>query len=149
MGKTVDASEILYRMGKYGEIDAGKERNEMFKHFMHLLTKVIEVLPNTSLTVSPVDNDIFKNQYKMIDAISLKTGKTRSDEPYSKWIGMIMEIKKLEINKPSEFKYIKDSNGNLCDGSTPTTYVTDYYISENKNDLIVQTNNTIFKFQKV
>ena len=37
MGKTIDTSELLYRMGKYAEIDVGEESHDAFMHFMLLL----------------------------------------------------------------------------------------------------------------
>lgn len=30
MGKTIDTSELLYRMGKYAEIDVGEEKHDAF-----------------------------------------------------------------------------------------------------------------------
>lgn len=30
MGKTIDTSELLYRMGKYAEIDVGEEEHNAF-----------------------------------------------------------------------------------------------------------------------
>ena len=50
MGKTIDTSELLYRMGKYAEIDVGKEGHDAFMHFMLLLTRTIEKMPNAALT---------------------------------------------------------------------------------------------------
>lgn len=48
MGKTIDTSELLYRMGKYAEIDAGEEKHDAFMHFMLLLTRTIEKMPNAA-----------------------------------------------------------------------------------------------------
>ena len=150
MGKTIDTSELLYRMGKYGEIDAGKEQNEAFMHFMLLLTRTIEKLPNVSLAnTNPVDDEIREAEYKMADAISLETGKTRTDSYYPEWIGMTMKIRRLEIDHPASFKYVKDNQGDLFPGTMHTSYVTDYYISEDKKNIIVQTEHTIYKFEKV
>ena len=150
MGKTVDASEILYRMGKYGEIDMGEKENESFKNFMLLLTRTIEKLPNTSLiSENPIDDEIKNTQYKMTDAISLKTGKTRHEFWYDTWMGMTMQVRNLKIGESAGFRYIKDKDGHDFPGAMHTSYVTDYYISNDKKDLVVQTENTIFKFQKV
>lgn len=150
MGKTIDTSELLYRMGKYGEIDAGKEQNEAFMHFMLLLTRTIEKLPNVSLAnTNPVDDEIREAEYKMADAISLETGKTRTDSYYPEWIGMTMKIRRLEIDHSASFKYVKDNQGDLFPGTMHTSYVTDYYISEDKKNIIVQTEHTIYKFEKV
>ena len=150
MGKTIDTSELLYRMGKYGEIDAGKEQNESFKHFMLLLTRTIEKMPNVSLAnINPIDDDIRAAEYKLVDAISLETGRTRTDSYYPEWIGMTMKIRLLEIDRPSSFKYVKDNKGLPYPGAMHTSYVTDYYISEDKKNLIVQTEHTIYKFEKI
>ena len=48
MGKTIDTSELLYRMGKYAEIDVGEEKHDAFMHFMLLLTRTIEKMPNVA-----------------------------------------------------------------------------------------------------
>lgn len=150
MGKTIDASELMYHMGKYAEIDNGKEQNDAYMHFMLLLTRTIEKMPNVSLTdKNPIDNEVMNTQYKMIDAISLITGKTRQDRYYPMWIGMIMKIVRLKIGESAGFRYIKDNEGYDYPGSMHTSPVTDYYISEDKKDVVVQTENTIFKFQKV
>ncbi len=150
MGKTIDTSELMYRMGKYAEIDAGKEQNDMYKHFMLLLTRTIEKLPNVSKTnLNPIDDEIRNNQYKMTDAISLETGKTRTDKWFSEWVGMIMQIRRLELDHSSNFTYVKDKEGNLCPGAMHTSYVTDYYISEDKKSIVIQTEHTIYKFEKV
>ena len=88
MGKTIDTSELLYRMGKYAEIDVGKEGHDAFMHFMLLLTRTIEKMPNAALThKNPIDDEIMENQYKLADAISLVTGRTRNDGWYPTWIG--------------------------------------------------------------
>ena len=150
MGKTIDTSELLYRMGKYAEIDAGKEQNEAFMHFMLLLTRTIEKLPNASLAnMNPIDNEILDTHYKLTDAISLETGRTRTDGWYPFWTGMIMQVRRLELDHSANFRYIKDNEGHDYGGAMHTSYVTDYYISEDKKNLIVQTEHTIFKFQKV
>ena len=66
MGKTIDTSELLYRMGKYAEIDAGEEKHDAFMHFMLLLTRTIEKMPNAALThKNPIDDEIMGNQYKL------------------------------------------------------------------------------------
>lgn len=149
MGKTIDTSELMYRMGKYAEIDAGKEQNEAYMHFMLLLTRTIEKLPNVSLAnVNPIDDEIRAIEYKLVDAISLQTGRTRTDSYYPEWIGMTMKIRILEIDRPANFRYVKDNEGYPYPGSMHTSYVTDYYISEDKKNLIVQTEHTIYKFEK-
>lgn len=50
MEKTIDTSKLLYRMGKYSEINIGRESHDSFMHFMHLLTRTIENMPNAALT---------------------------------------------------------------------------------------------------
>ena len=150
MGKTIDTSELMYRMGKYAEIDNGKEQNDAYMHFMLLLTRTIEKLPNVALVdKDPIDNEVMNTQYKMIDAISLVTGKTRQDRYYPMWIGMTMKIVRLKIGESAGFRYIKDNEGNDYSGAMHTSCVTDYYLSEDKKDFIIQTENTIFKFKKV
>lgn len=150
MRKTIDTSELLYRMGKYGEIDSGKEQNEAFKHFMLLLTRTIEKMPNVSLAnVNPIDDEIKNAEYKLIDAISLETGHTREDGYYPEWIGMVMKIRLLEIGRPASFRYIKDNDGYPYPGAMHTSYVIDYYVSKDKKNLIIQTENTVYKFEKV
>ena len=57
MGKTIDTSELLYRMGKYAEIDAEQDKHDAFMHFMLLLTRTIEKMPNAALThKNPIDD---------------------------------------------------------------------------------------------
>lgn len=69
MGKTIDTSELLYRMGKYAEIDVGEEEHNAFMHFMLLLTRTIEKMPNAALThKNPIDDEIMENQYKLVNA---------------------------------------------------------------------------------
>ena len=70
MGKTIDTSELLYRMGKYAEIDVGEEEHNAFMHFMLLLTRTIEKMPNAALThKNPIDDEIMENQYKLVNAM--------------------------------------------------------------------------------
>ena len=74
MGKTIDTSELLYRMGKYAEIDVEQDKHDSFMHFMLLLTRTIEKMPNAALThKNPIDDEIMKNEYKLVNAISLVT----------------------------------------------------------------------------
>ena len=117
---------------------------------MLLLTRTIEKLPNASLAnINPIDDEIRAAEYKLVDAISLETGLTRTDSYYPEWIGMTMKIRLLEIDRPSSFKYVKDNKGLPYPGAMHTSYVTDYYISEDKKNLIVQTEHTIYKFEKI
>ena len=98
MGKTIDTSELLYRMGKYAEIDAEQDKHDAFMHFMLLLTRTIEKMPNAALThKNPIDDEIMENQYELTNAISLVTGRTRNDGWYLTWIGMTMKIVHLKI----------------------------------------------------
>ena len=97
-------------------------------------------------------NDIIqmpKGDYIMKDAVHVDTGETRTDRWYPEWIGMTMKIRLLEIDRPSSFKYVKDNKGLPYPGAMHTSYVTDYYISEDKKNLIVQTEHTIYKFEKI
>jgi hypothetical protein len=150
MGKTIDTSELLYRMGKYAEIDVGKEGHDAFMHFMLLLTRTIEKMPNAALThKNPIDDEIMENQYKLADAISLVTGRTRNDGWYPTWIGMTMKIVRLKSGESVGFRYIKDNEGHDYPGAMHTSHVTDYYISDDKKNLIIQTENTVYKFEKV
>ena len=150
MGKTIDTSELLYRMGKYAEIDVGKEGHDAFMHFMLLLTRTIEKMPNAALThKNPIDDEIMKNQYKLVNAISLTTGRTRSDGWYPTWIGMTMKIVRLKGGESAGFRYIKDNEGHDYSGAMHTSCVTDYYISDDKKNIIIQTENTVYKFEKV
>lgn len=150
MGKTIDTSELLYRMGKYAEIDVGEEKHDAFMHFMLLLTRTIEKMPNAALThKNPIDDEIMKNQYKLVNAISLVTGRTRNDGWYPTWIGMTMKIVRLKVDESAGFRYIKDNEGHEYSGAMHTSHVTDYYISDDKKNVIVQTENTIYKFEKV
>ena len=133
MGKTIDTSELLYRMGKYAEINIGEESHDSFMHFMHLLTRTIEKMPNTALAhKNPISDEIIENQYKLIDAISLATGRTRNDGWYPTWIGMIMKIVCLKADESAGFRYIKDNEGHDYPGAMHTSHVTDYYISDDK-----------------
>lgn len=150
MGKTIDTSELLYRMGKYSEINVGEEGHDAFMHFMLLLTRTIEKMPNAALThKSPIDDEIMENQYKLANAISLATGRTRNDGWYPTWIGMTMKIVRLRGGESAGFRYIKDNEGHDYPGAMHTSHVTDYYISDDKKNLIIQTENTVYKFEKV
>lgn len=150
MGKTIDTSELLYRMGKYSEINVGEEGHDAFMHFMLLLTRTIEKMPNAALThKSPIDDEIMENQYKLANAISLATGRTRNDGWYPTWIGMTMKIVRLRGGESAGFRYIKDNEGHDYSGAMHTSCVTDYYISDDKKNVIIQTENTIYKFEKV
>lgn len=62
MGKTIDTSELLYRMGKYAEIDAGEEKHDAFmvinQNFKNLqlnldaLIVIVIFMPTTHLIQS-------------------------------------------------------------------------------------------------
>ena len=117
---------------------------------MLLLTRTIEKMSNVSLAnVNPIDDEIKNAEYKLVDAISLKTGHTREDSYYPEWIGMVMKIRLLEIGRPASFRYIKDNDGYPYPGAMHTSYVIDYYVSKDKKNLIIQTENTVYKFEKV
>lgn len=94
-------------------------------------------------------HEIMENQYKLVNAISLVTGRTRNDGWYPTWIGMTMKIVRLKVDESAGFRYIKDNEGHDYPGAMHTSHVTDYYISDDKKNVIVQTENTIFKFEKV
>ena len=150
MGKTIDTSELLYRMGKYAEINIGEESHDSFMHFMHLLTRTIEKMPNTGLDhKNPISDEIIENQYKLVNAISMATGRTRNDGWYPTWIGMTMKIVRLKSGESAGFRYIKDNEGHDYPGVMHTSCVVDYYISDDKKNVIVQTENTVYKFEKI
>ena len=96
-----------------------------------------------------IDDEIMENQYKLVDAISLATGLTRNDGWYSTWIGMTMKIVRLKSGESAAFRYIKDNEGHNYPGAMHTSCVTNYYISDDKKNVIVLTLNTIYKFEKV
>lgn len=150
MSKTVDASEILYRMGKYGEVYENSPEHDSFQHFMTLLDKVIHSLPNTHRKDSDrIDEDVLSSDYKLIDAIHVKTGLTRNDRGYPFWIGMTMKIWRVVLGQSASFQYVKDNNGCPYDGGMCTSAVIDFYVSDDRNHIVIQTMNTIYKFERV
>lgn len=81
--------------------------------------------------------------------ISLVTGLTRNDGWYPTWIGMTMKIVRLKSGESAGFRYIKDNEGRDYPGAMHTSCVVDYYVSSDKKNVIVQTENTIYKFEKI
>lgn len=98
---------------------------------------------------NPIDDEIMENQYELTNAISLVTGRTRNDGWYLTWIGMTMKIVHLKIGESAGFRYIKDNDGHDYPGAMHTSCVVDYYISSDKKNVIVQTENTVYKFEKI
>lgn len=126
----------------------------MFKTFKN--TAVCVLLAAIMLTGCS-DTDIYGNEtvdeYKYFyrlgnSPISLVTGRTRNDGWYPTWIGMTMKIVRLKSGESAGFRYIKDNEGHDYSGSMHTSHVTDYYISDDKKNIIIQTENTIYKFEK-
>lgn len=141
MGKTIDTSELLYRMGKYAEIDVEQDKHDSFMHFMHLLTRTIEKMPNAALThKNPIDDEIMKNEYKLVNAISLVTGRTRNDGWYPTWIGMTMKIVRLNDNKNIQCDATIHSilfvvSENICRSIIQNLFRTNDCCGENQNNI--------------
>lgn len=149
MSKTVDASEILYRMGKYGEVYENSPEYDLFQHFMTLLDKTIHVLPNTDRKYSDrIDAEVIESEYKLVDAIQARTGLTRADGEYPFWIGMTMKFWRVELGMSAAFEYVKDNKGNPYSGSMNTSSVVDFYVSDDRTHVVIQTMNTIYKFER-
>lgn len=149
MSKTVDASEILYRMGKYGEVYENSPEHDLFQHFMVLLDKTISVLPNTDRKYSNrIDAEVIESEYKLVDAIQARTGLTRTDGEYPFWIGMTMKFWRVELGMPATFEYTKDNDGNSYSGGMSTSPVVDFYVSDDRTHVVIQTMNTIYKFER-
>ena len=58
-------------------------------------------------------------------------------------------IVRLKSGESAGFRYIKDNEGHDYPGAMHTSCVVDYYISSDKKNVIVQTENTIYKFEKI
>ena len=91
---------------------------------------------------------------KILDIQSIKTYETRTDGRYPLRINRIIELNDHPFNgdiKLGELlliKYIKDENGNDYSGYLVTSLVVDWDFSS-KNDIWVETRNSIYKFEKI
>lgn len=90
-----------------------------------------------------------KGDYIMRDAISVTTGKTRTDKAYPCWIGMTMRFTHIPPQWGAVFRYIKDNKGNEDWGGMHTSPVMNVNISNDEKHVEIETMNTIYKFEKV
>lgn len=90
-----------------------------------------------------------KGDYIMKDAVSVISGKTRTDRDYPWWIGMTMRFTNITPKWIAVFRYAKDNQGNEEWGGMHTSPVMDVRISNDEQYVEVETVNTIFKFEKV
>lgn len=151
MGKTVDSSEVLYRMGKYAEVYENSDKHDLFQHFIALLDKTIQALPNVARKNSDrVDQEVLTSEYKIVEILHSKTGQRRMDGRYPFRIGRTLTLKNLEIGRGTTFVYVKDSNKVATEGLwTHTSAVIDFYVSDDRNDIVIQTMNSIYKLERV
>lgn len=151
MGKIVDSSEILYRMGKYAEVYENSDRHDLFQHFMALLDKTIQVLPNVARKNSDrVDQKVLTSEYKIVEILHPKTGQRRMDGHYPLRVGRTLILKSLEIGRGATFAYVKDPNEVATEIIwTHTSDVIDFYVSDDRNDIVIQTMNSIYKLERV
>ena len=87
----------------------------------------------------------------LIENVTYKNGKTRTDGRYPNRIGSIVELKDLpEIGEPLYFNYIKYNNGELVeDHITRTSCVDDYDNYSKPGYLLIYTRNSIYYFKEV
>lgn len=151
MGKTVDSSEVLYRMGKYAEVYENSDKHDLFQHFMSLLDKTIQALPNVARKNSDrVDQEVLSSEYKIVEVLHSKTGQRRMDGCHPLRIGRTLNIKNIEIGRGATFIYVRDPDGNdMIDPWVYTSDVIDFYVSDNRNDIVIQTMNSIYKLERV
>lgn len=90
-----------------------------------------------------------KGDYIMKNAISVITGKTRTDKDYPWWIGMTMRFYTITPEWGAVFRYVKDNQGNEEWGGMHTSPVMDVKISNDEKHVEIETVNTIYKFEKV
>lgn len=151
MGKTVDSSEILYRMGKYAEVYENSDKHDLFQHFMALLDKTIQALPNVGRKNSDrVDQKVLTSEYKVVEILHSKTGQRRMDGHYPLRVGHTLTLKNLEIGRGATFVYVKDPNEIATENRwTYTSDVVDFYVSDDRNSIVIQTVNSIYKLERV
>lgn len=142
MSKYVDVSELMYNMGKYGEI-GDQEYHEKFMHFMGLLGKTVEKLPNKNPEKDlDLPCELYDTTYRVVDAISIKTGETRTDKFYPSLIGALVEIVELKIGGSAVIRALKDNHPYY------TSNVVDFYVADNTDHVVVQTINTVYELEK-
>lgn len=78
-----------------------------------------------------------------------KRGNNRTDGRYPKRIGRIVELDPFELIRgyPLYLYYLKDSDGSDYIGTFLTSFIVD--VIQDNNTLIVETNNSIYEFEKV
>lgn len=84
-----------------------------------------------------------------IKSITDKDGSERTDGKYPSRKGCIGEMYFLELSNVMIFEYIKDNQGNEKSGYLRSSIVKDYKLSEDENELIVYTMNSVYYFEKV
>lgn len=90
-----------------------------------------------------------KGDYIMKDAVSVVSGKTRTDKDYPWWIGMTIRFTHITPKWGAVFRYVKDNQGNEEWGGMHTSPVMNVKISDDEKHVEIETMNTIFKFEKV
>lgn len=100
-------------------------------------------MKNDNLIIMP------KGDYVMIDAINAVTGKTRTDKDYPWWIGMTMRLTHITPQWGAIFRYVKDNQGHEEWGGMHTSPVMNVNISDDEQNVTIETMNTIYKFEKI
>lgn len=95
-----------------------------------------------------MNNSFFKKQYKIIDIKDKKNNKTRIDDRYPQRIGSIVNfyLKPL-VGSSCCINYLFDNQGEEKSGTLITSIVTN--ISSNKNEIIIDTLNSIYILKEV
>ena len=83
----------------------------------------------------------------MENAVSIATGKPRTDGLYPEWIGMKMQFLPIYIGNVAHFRYTSRQSY-LYPGTMHTSPVISVDISDDKNTVKVETLNTIYTFRK-
>ena len=96
-------------------------------------------------------NDIIqmpKGDYIMKDAVHVDTGETRTDRWYPEWIGMTMQFRPIPVGWISQFRYVKDNEGNPYYGGMHTSPVVSVNIATDESSVKIKTMNTLYTFEK-
>ena len=83
----------------------------------------------------------------MENAVSIATGKPRTDGWYREWIGLKMQFLPIYIGSVAHFRYTSKQSY-LYPGTMHTSPVVSVNISDDKNTVKVETLNTIYTFRK-
>lgn len=84
-----------------------------------------------------------------IKSITNKDGSERTDDRYPLRKGCMGKMYFLELGVPMLFEYTEDNQGNEKSGYLRSSIVENYKLSEDENELIVYTMNSVYYFEKV